>query len=66
MIDVFSGANTLEAAKTLPHQLIEILKTAQISLHKWCGHTSELIRTMENEYEFSSSDKIKFRYCLEG
>ncbi|GBN07343.1 hypothetical protein AVEN_96605-1 [Araneus ventricosus] len=59
MDDVLSGANTLEAAKTLQHQLIDILKTAQMSLHKWCGNTSELIPTTENEYDFSSTDEIK-------
>ncbi|GBO18825.1 hypothetical protein AVEN_175441-1 [Araneus ventricosus] len=59
MDDVLSGANTLEAAKTLQHQLIDILKTAQMSLHKWCGNTSELIPTTENEYDFSSTNEIK-------
>ncbi|GBM55270.1 hypothetical protein AVEN_272341-1 [Araneus ventricosus] len=59
MDDVLSGANTLEAAKTLQHHLIDILKTAQMSLHKWCGNTSELIPTTEKEYEFSSADEIK-------
>ncbi|GBN92162.1 hypothetical protein AVEN_222192-1 [Araneus ventricosus] len=32
-----------------------------MSLHKWCGNTSELIPTTEyeKEYEFSSTDEIK-------
>ncbi|GFY13378.1 uncharacterized protein TNCV_2336421 [Trichonephila clavipes] len=40
--DVLSGANSLEVAKTLQHQLNDILQTAQMSLNKWCGYTSEL------------------------
>lgn len=59
MDDILSGANTLEGAKTLQHQLIEILKTAQMSLHKWCGNTYELIPTTEKEYDFASSDEVK-------
>ncbi|GFX56635.1 integrase catalytic domain-containing protein [Trichonephila clavipes] len=43
MDDVWRGANSLEVAKTLHHQLIDILQTAQMSLHKWCGDTSKRI-----------------------
>ncbi|GBO25768.1 hypothetical protein AVEN_135416-1 [Araneus ventricosus] len=59
MDDVLSGANTLDAAKSLQHQLIDILKTTQMSLQTWCGNTSELIPTTKNEYDFSSTDEIK-------
>ncbi|GFY29738.1 integrase catalytic domain-containing protein [Trichonephila clavipes] len=59
MDDVLSGANSLEVAKTLQHQLIDILQTAQMSLHKWCGNTSELIPTTEKEYDFASPEEIK-------
>ncbi|GFX88857.1 integrase catalytic domain-containing protein [Trichonephila clavipes] len=59
MNDVLSGANSLEVAKTLQHQLIDILQTAQMSLHKWCGYTSELIPTTEKEYDFASPEEIK-------
>ncbi|GFX41171.1 uncharacterized protein TNCV_2218691 [Trichonephila clavipes] len=38
MDDVLNGANSLEVAKNLQHQLIDILQTAQMSLHKWCGN----------------------------
>ncbi|XP_055941831.1 uncharacterized protein LOC129971877 [Argiope bruennichi] len=59
MDDVLSGASTLEETKTLQHELVGILKTAQMSLHKWCGNTSELIPATEKEYELSSTDEIK-------
>ncbi|GFS64815.1 integrase catalytic domain-containing protein [Trichonephila clavipes] len=59
MDDVLSGANSLEVAKTLQHQLIDNLQTAQMSLHKWCGNTSELIQTTEKEYDFASPEEIK-------
>ncbi|GFX75252.1 DUF1758 domain-containing protein [Trichonephila clavipes] len=59
MDDVLSGANSLEVAKTLQHQLIDILQTAQMSLHKWCGNTSELIPTTEKEYDFASRRRLK-------
>ncbi|XP_055947045.1 uncharacterized protein LOC129980690 [Argiope bruennichi] len=59
MDDVLSGASTLEETKTLQHELVGILKTAQMSLHKWCVNTSELIPATEKEYEFSSTDEIK-------
>ncbi|GFX31260.1 integrase catalytic domain-containing protein [Trichonephila clavipes] len=56
MDDVLSGENSLEVAKTLQHQLIDILQTAHMSLHKWCGNTSELIPNTEKEI-FGSSDR---------
>ncbi|XP_055944365.1 uncharacterized protein LOC129975327 [Argiope bruennichi] len=59
MDDVLSGASTLEETKTLQHELVGILKTAQMSLHKWCGNTSELILATEKEYELSSTDETK-------
>ncbi|GFW53903.1 integrase catalytic domain-containing protein [Trichonephila clavipes] len=59
MDDVLSGANSLEVAKTLQHQLIDILQTAQMSLHKWCGNTSELIPTTEKGYDFASTEEIR-------
>ncbi|GFU21862.1 DUF1758 domain-containing protein [Trichonephila clavipes] len=59
MDDVLSGANSLEVARTLQHQLIDILQTAQMSLHKWCGNTSELIPTTEKGYDFASPEEIK-------
>ncbi|GFS66876.1 uncharacterized protein TNCV_230571 [Trichonephila clavipes] len=59
MDDVLSGANSLEVAKTLQHQLIDILQTAQMFLHKWCGNTSELIPTTEKEYDFASPEEIQ-------
>ncbi|GFW02807.1 integrase catalytic domain-containing protein [Trichonephila clavipes] len=49
MDNVLSGANSLKFAKTLQHQLIDILQTAQMSLHKWCGNISELIPNTEKE-----------------
>lgn len=30
-----------------------------MTLHKWCGNSSELIPTTEREYDFSSTDEIK-------
>ncbi|GFW12951.1 integrase catalytic domain-containing protein [Trichonephila clavipes] len=66
MDDVLSGANALEVTKTLQHQLIDILKTAKMSLHKWCANTSELIPNTVKEYDFTSPEEIKtLGYCLE-
>ncbi|KAF8785407.1 hypothetical protein HNY73_010950 [Argiope bruennichi] len=59
MDGILSGMSTLEEAKILQHQLTDIVKTAQMSLHKWCGNTSELIPTTKKEYEFSPTDEIK-------
>ncbi|GFU62399.1 integrase catalytic domain-containing protein [Trichonephila clavipes] len=66
MDDVLSGANSLEVAKTLQHQLIDILQTAQMSLHKWCGNASELIPTTEKEYDFASPEEIKVSDYVEN
>ncbi|GFS98486.1 integrase catalytic domain-containing protein [Trichonephila clavipes] len=56
--DILSGANTLEVENALQHQLIGTLKTAKMSLYKWCANTSELIPNTEKEYDFTSPEEF--------
>ncbi|GFS87221.1 integrase_H2C2 domain-containing protein [Trichonephila clavipes] len=44
-----SGANLIGGCKTFATSTHDILQTAQMSLHKWCGNTSELIPTTEKD-----------------
>ncbi|GFV90619.1 integrase catalytic domain-containing protein [Trichonephila clavipes] len=59
MDDVLSGENSLEVARTLKHQLVNILQTAQIYLHKWCGDMHKLNPNTEKKYDFTSPEEIK-------
>ncbi|GBM85144.1 hypothetical protein AVEN_85619-1, partial [Araneus ventricosus] len=42
MDDVLSGSDDLETAKNLQRELIDILSSGKMSLHKWCSNTAEL------------------------
>ncbi|XP_055941833.1 uncharacterized protein LOC129971881 [Argiope bruennichi] len=56
MDDFVSGAVTLEAAQELQRQLIQMLQTCGMELHKWTSNSSELIN--------NSSEKTNQQYFL--
>ncbi|XP_055941878.1 uncharacterized protein LOC129971925 [Argiope bruennichi] len=49
MDDFVSGAATLEAAQELQRQLIQMLQTCGMELHKWTSNSSELINNSSEE-----------------
>ncbi|XP_035207230.1 uncharacterized protein LOC118182060 [Stegodyphus dumicola] len=51
MDDVLSGAESLITAKELKSQLIAILKSAGMTLHKWCSNHAELAEE-DHSYSF--------------
>ncbi|GFX24197.1 uncharacterized protein TNCV_3869591 [Trichonephila clavipes] len=53
MDDALCGAETLEEAKQLQHQLTAILKSAGMELHKIYGNHSELSQCINGIYDFS-------------
>ncbi|GFS80263.1 uncharacterized protein TNCV_3447271 [Trichonephila clavipes] len=59
MDDALCGAETLEEAKELKLQLIEILKSAGMGLHKICGNHSELSQCLNEIYDFSRPNETK-------
>ncbi|GFX67808.1 uncharacterized protein TNCV_1565091 [Trichonephila clavipes] len=59
MNDTLCGAETLEEAKKLQRQLIPILKSAGMELHKICGNHSELSQCLNEIYDFSRPNKAK-------
>ncbi|GBO15194.1 hypothetical protein AVEN_145904-1 [Araneus ventricosus] len=61
MDDVMTGDVSLEAVRELQTQLIRLLATAGMELHKWRTNASNLRSNIseENEYSFSCSSKTK-------
>ncbi|GFY20926.1 uncharacterized protein TNCV_3989701 [Trichonephila clavipes] len=59
MDDALCGAETLEEAKVQQHQLIAILKSAGMELHKICGNHSELSQCLNEIYNFSTPNETK-------
>ncbi|GFV20592.1 uncharacterized protein TNCV_776381 [Trichonephila clavipes] len=59
MDDALCGAETLEVAKEVQHQLIAILKSAGMKLHKICGNPSELSQFINEIYDFSRPNETK-------
>ncbi|GBL60561.1 hypothetical protein AVEN_187134-1 [Araneus ventricosus] len=58
MDDVLSGSDDLETAKSLQRELIDILSSGTMSLHKWCVNTAELAVNGES-YPFSNPEETK-------
>ncbi|GFV73849.1 hypothetical protein TNCV_1592541 [Trichonephila clavipes] len=58
MDDALCSAEILEEAKKL-RQLIAILKSAGMDLHKICGNHSELLQCVNEIYEFSIPNETK-------
>ncbi|GBM86757.1 hypothetical protein AVEN_248002-1 [Araneus ventricosus] len=58
MDDVLSGSDDLETAKNLQRELIDILSSGTMSLHKWCVNTAELAVNGES-YPFSNPEETK-------
>ncbi|GBM87286.1 hypothetical protein AVEN_22008-1, partial [Araneus ventricosus] len=58
MDDVLSGSDDLETAKNLQRELIDILSSGKMSLHKWCSNTAELAVSGES-YPFSNPEETK-------
>ncbi|GFT51812.1 uncharacterized protein TNCV_4440991 [Trichonephila clavipes] len=59
MDDALCGAETLEAAKKQQRQLIAILNSAGMKLHKICGNHSELSQCLNEIYDFSKPNETK-------
>ncbi|GFU70390.1 uncharacterized protein TNCV_2916531 [Trichonephila clavipes] len=59
MDDALCGSETLEEAKELQRQLIAILKSAGMELHKICGNHSELSQCLNEIYDFSRPNETK-------
>ncbi|XP_035215642.1 uncharacterized protein LOC118189194 [Stegodyphus dumicola] len=58
MGDVLTGSSSLRSAKELQHELIEILKSATMTLHKWCSNNPELAVNFDGEYTFQSANEV--------
>ncbi|GBM16942.1 hypothetical protein AVEN_267331-1 [Araneus ventricosus] len=58
MDDVMPGSDDLETAKNLHRELIDILSSGKMSLHKWCSNTAELAVNGES-YPFSNPEETK-------
>ncbi|GBN75297.1 hypothetical protein AVEN_219110-1 [Araneus ventricosus] len=58
MDDVLSGSDDLETAKTLQRELIYILSSEKMSLHKRCSNAAELAVNGES-YPFSNPEETK-------
>lgn len=56
MDDVLTGAQSLEQAKELQNQLVQILDSAGMTLHKWCCSNAEL-GVIDNSYPFSNAEE---------
>lgn len=59
MDDVLSGGESLSETKELQRQLIGILDTAGMQLHKWCGNHEDLTPTSGQNYTFDSTIETK-------
>ncbi|GFT52519.1 uncharacterized protein TNCV_14831 [Trichonephila clavipes] len=59
MEDALCGAETLEEAKEVQRQLIAILKSAGMELHKICRNHSELSQCLNEIYDFSRPNETK-------
>lgn len=58
--DVLTGTEDLCTALELQQQLISMLKTGGMQLHKWCSNVKELLQQVPydvQEYHFEESDK---------
>ncbi|GFX68692.1 integrase_H2C2 domain-containing protein [Trichonephila clavipes] len=58
MDDILLGSESIEEVIELQHQLIEMFKTAEMHLHKWCGNLPEITSNL-HEYAFLESDETK-------
>ncbi|XP_054723154.1 uncharacterized protein LOC129233119 [Uloborus diversus] len=61
MDDVLTGAADLETAKDLKGEIIELLGSCGMHLHKWCGNHPELIDTSSDAdcYDFDKLSDTK-------
>ncbi|XP_054713716.1 uncharacterized protein LOC129223174 [Uloborus diversus] len=61
MDDVLTGAADLETAKDLKGEIIELLGSCGMHLHKWCGNHPELIDTSSDAdcYDFNKLSDTK-------
>ncbi|GBN28946.1 hypothetical protein AVEN_262210-1 [Araneus ventricosus] len=58
MDDVLSGSDDLETTKNLQRELIDILSSGKMLLHKWCSNTAELAVNGES-YPFCNPEETK-------
>lgn len=47
--DLLSGSHSIEHAREVQHQLIEMLKGAKINLRKWCSNSPDLLSSLSTE-----------------
>lgn len=57
--DIIGGADTIEEAKDIKHQLIELCKAGCFPLQKWRSNCSELASSNLHEKELISSEQIE-------
>ncbi|KFM63798.1 hypothetical protein X975_18993, partial [Stegodyphus mimosarum] len=58
MDDVLTGSSSFSSAKKLQQELIEILRSATMSLHKWCSNNPELAVNVDDEYTFRCANEV--------
>ncbi|XP_035206959.1 uncharacterized protein LOC118181853 [Stegodyphus dumicola] len=64
MDDVLTGSSSSSSAKELQHELIEILKSATLTLYqenqmyKWCSNNLELAVNVYDEYTFQCTNEV--------
>ncbi|XP_055929677.1 uncharacterized protein LOC129960331 [Argiope bruennichi] len=59
MDDIVSGSSTLEGAKELQHQLIEVMQSVGLKLHKWHNNFENESRPSEDSYKFDKEEGTK-------
>ncbi|XP_035206388.1 uncharacterized protein LOC118181366 [Stegodyphus dumicola] len=58
MDDVLTGSISLRLAKEIQRELIEILKSANMTLHKWCSNNPEFAVNVDDEYTFQCANEV--------
>ncbi|KFM60187.1 hypothetical protein X975_23472, partial [Stegodyphus mimosarum] len=59
MDDILSGAESLSSALELQNQLIGILNSGGMLLHKWYSNATELCQTNDKIYSLGKSEESK-------
>ncbi|XP_035229448.1 uncharacterized protein LOC118201452 [Stegodyphus dumicola] len=59
MDDILTGGNTLEEAKELQSELVQMLRRGGMELHKWVSNHPELLHDISTqEYSFESRESV--------
>ncbi|GBN30158.1 hypothetical protein AVEN_275441-1 [Araneus ventricosus] len=61
MDDILTGSNSLENTKELQTQLVQLLGTGVMTLHKWCSNNESLLNSIQNsgDYQFNNPAEMK-------